>query len=101
VGAISLASQSLVSFAFVADTDLCVMHPTNQAAEVAKHMQGSMNNWEGLLPATGGALIPDKCFWYLLDFEYKNGQWKYLSQCNLPGSLYVHDAGGPAQLFHI
>jgi len=53
-----------------------------------------MNNWEGLLCVTGKALIPDKCFWYLLDFEYKNGQWKYLSQCNLPSSLYVHNVVG-------
>jgi len=57
-------------------------------------MQGSVLNWEGLLRATGGALVPNKCFWYLLDFENKNGHWKYLTTRQLPGSLYVHDTSG-------
>jgi len=94
VGTFSLASQSLVGFAFVDDTDLCVTHPSNQAEAVAKHMQGSVLNWEGLLRATGGALVPDKCFWYLLDFEEKNGRWKYRTNVQLPGTLYIHDASG-------
>jgi len=78
----------------VDNTNLCVTHPSNQASLVAKHMQGSVSNWEGLLWATGGVLVPDNCFWYLLDFEYKNSQWKYMSQQNLPRSLYVHNAVG-------
>jgi len=49
VGAFSLTSWLLVGFVFVDDTDLCVTHPSNQATAVAKHMQGSVLNWEGLL----------------------------------------------------
>jgi len=43
-------------------------------------MQQVVTNWEGLLRATGGALVPDKCFWYLIAFEYKNNKWHYLKQ---------------------
>jgi len=39
-------------------------------------MQKVVHRLEGLLWATGGALVPDKCFWYLVDFEYANNKWK-------------------------
>jgi len=58
IGAISLTSQKLSGFAFVDNTDLCVTHPSDNVLEVAKHMQGSVFTWEGLLHATGGALVP-------------------------------------------
>jgi len=77
VGAISLCSRKLSGFAFVNDTDLCVMHPSNDIVQVAKHMQGLVFTWEGLLWATGGALVPDKCFWYLINFDHKNRKWHY------------------------
>jgi len=79
-GAISLQQQRITSFAFVDDTDLCVTHPSNNVEQVARHMQQAVTNWEGLLRATGRALVPDKCFWYLIAFEYKNHKWHYLKQ---------------------
>jgi hypothetical protein len=30
-----------------------------------------------LLNATGGALKPEKCFWYLLDYTCNKGEWSY------------------------
>ncbi len=68
IGTILLYARKLTGFAFVDDTDLCVTHPSNNILQVASHMQGSVTSWEGLLRATGGALVPDKCFWYLIDF---------------------------------
>jgi len=45
------------------DTDLCIMvHPSNDAAAMAKHMQGSVTNWEGLLQAMSRTFVPNKCF---------------------------------------
>jgi hypothetical protein len=29
------------------------------------------------LNATGGAPKPEKCFWYLFDYEYVDGEWTY------------------------
>jgi len=94
IGAISLALHKLSGFAFVDDMDLCVTHPSNKGSEVAKHMQGSVSTWEGLLCATKGALVPEKCFWYLIDFEHRNGKWDYLPMTRLPGTLFVHSATG-------
>jgi len=59
--------------------------------QVASHMQGSVSTWEGLLCATGGALVPDKCFWYLIDFKLQNGKWNYCTIDCLLGTLFVHD----------
>jgi len=48
-GAISLQNCTIAGFAFMDDTDLCVTHPTNQANQVAAHMQKAVTQWEGLL----------------------------------------------------
>jgi len=94
IGSISLHSRKLSSFAFVDDTDLCVTHSSNNITQVASHMQRLVSTWEGLLRATGGALVPEKCFWYLIDFELHNGKWRYCTVGDLPGSLFVHDHHG-------
>ncbi len=75
IRAILLHSRKISGFAFVNDMDLCVTHPSNNIFQVASHMQGSVSTWEGLLRATGGALVPDKCFCYLIDFEPHHGKW--------------------------
>jgi hypothetical protein len=33
-------------------------------------MQAVMDTWEGRIRATGGALEPSKCHWYLIDFKW-------------------------------
>jgi hypothetical protein len=37
--------------------------------------QIEIEQWSCLLNATGGALKPEKCFWYLLDYECFEGEW--------------------------
>jgi hypothetical protein len=44
---------------------------------VAKRMQGSEDNWEGCLMASGGALSPAKSFWYLIDYIWDNAHRGY------------------------
>ncbi len=90
-GAISLQNRTIAGFAFVDDTDLCVTHPTDQANQVAGHMQKAVTLWEGLLHATGGALVPEKCFWYLVAFEHSNNRWKYLKCNQAPGNITILD----------
>jgi hypothetical protein len=69
----------IVGFAFVDDKDLLRASKPGEKtyAEVAEDMQNGLDLWEGLLKATGGALVPDKSYWYLIDFKWKNGAWKY------------------------
>jgi len=72
----SLLECHFTGFAFVNDTDLCVSgQPT--AAMTVQCMQGSVTNWEGLLHTMGGALVPEKCFWYLVDQYWSDGHWAY------------------------
>jgi len=45
--------------------------------------------WHGLLHATGGKLVLDKCFWYMVDFKWQNQQWKYKTSTELSGKIHV------------
>jgi len=63
---------------FVNDTDLIVTASDYQAATVANHMQVAVAEWEELLSTTGGSLVPGKCFWYLVNFEFQGSKWNYL-----------------------
>jgi len=67
----------MAGFAFVNDTDLIVMDITNNKQAVTNKMQQSLQLWHGLLKATGGELVPDKCFLYLIDFKWVNNRWQY------------------------
>jgi len=75
---ISLKTKQLAGFAFVDDTDLCVDGPQVISPNISTIMQSTVDHWEGLLQATGGALVPTKCFWYLIDLHFSNNTWKYL-----------------------
>jgi hypothetical protein len=39
--------------------------------------QLELGHWSCLLNPTGGALKPEKCFCYLLDYECVDGEWTY------------------------
>jgi len=48
-----------------------VNEPSNKTEAVKAKMQNSLMMWHGLLRATGGKLVPEKCFWYLVvDFKW-------------------------------
>jgi hypothetical protein len=62
-------------------------------------MQGGIDYWEGGIRATGGALIPSKSHWYLLDFIWENGQWRLaLKEDNNTFLLHVKDCNGVRQM---
>jgi len=88
-----------VGYAFVDDTDLCETARGDDvsAAEVASRTQAALNCWEGGIRATGGAIVPAKSHWYLIDFEWKDGAWKYAPITSTPAELHVRDANGTVQ----
>jgi hypothetical protein len=45
--------------------------------EVHMAIQGSVNSWGKLLIATGGVLQPQKCFYSVISFDWKNSEWQY------------------------
>jgi len=79
----------LAGLAFVDDTDLIVNDTSNVTDRVKSKMQCLLAMWHGLLRATGGDLVPDKCFWDLINFKWQNQQWKYKSNMEEPGSISV------------
>ena len=86
---LSKEQRALAGFAFVNDTDLIVNNYCNNTKQVHQQMQASLTMWHGLLQATGGDLVPDKCFWYLLNFQWANNHWRYKTIEETPGQLTV------------
>jgi len=95
IGAISGHSWKLAGFAFVDDTDLIVTDTEQNGAAVVRKMQAVVAKWEALLLATGGALVLEKCFWYMVNFEFHGSKWKY-SEGFKPVGLAVCNAAGQA-----
>jgi hypothetical protein len=61
---------NVVCFAFVDDADL--PHTSDKEAtgeETLEEMQDILDTWDGGIWATGGALVPSKSYWYLVDFK--------------------------------
>ena len=74
--------MNLVGFAYVDDSDLFAWDASNAEATVQK-MQKIVDNWEMAAKVTGGALAPEKCWWYLVRFQWDvDGNWKYVKENN-------------------
>ena len=93
---ISGARLEFVGFAFVDDADLVEIarSTVETVQDVAERMQGSLTAWEGGLRATGGAIVPEKSHWYLIDFVWTDGQWRYASMEETEAGLVVRDCDG-------
>jgi len=64
-------------FAFVDDTDLIqLLHANSSHTDVRQKLQQAIDKWEGLLSATAGAIVPEKTYWYLIDFCWQGGHWR-------------------------
>lgn len=81
-----------VGFAIVDDTDLIQDSPNDDILSVKTKMQEALDLWEGALRASGGALVPSKSFWYLVDFNFdKHGQWHYATIDDSPADIYMNN----------
>jgi len=87
--AISQKHKELAGLAFIDDTDLIVNDEQNTMEAVTEKMQQSLSMWHSLLWATGGKLVPEKCFWYLVDFKWDNNQWTYKKTGDVQGQITV------------
>jgi len=54
--------------------------------------QLELTQWSTLLNATGGSLKPEICFWYMLVYTCKDGEWSYAEM--MPQKLFVTDPDG-------
>jgi hypothetical protein len=96
ISALSCVIISFICYAFVDDTDLVHTRPGNDhdGVELISEMQEVVAHWEGGLRASGGALVPSKSHWYLVDFKWKNGSWVYCPKEDTPGEISMLDHTG-------
>lgn len=66
-------------YAFVDDTDLCHTAKSSETStpQLLQEMQDAIDLWEGGIRATGGAIVPPKSHWYLIEYVWKEGRWRY------------------------
>ena len=74
---ISLIALFLVCFMWVDDQQYQqTAESVNDSGEsVVDETQAGLDYWVGFLTATGGAISPDKSYWYLLDYRWTGKQW--------------------------
>ena len=92
---ISQRAMTLVCFGFVDDTDLILNNdrPGVSSEDLIHEAQLELSTWEGLISATGGALAPEKSYWYLVEV---GPDGKYVTKAKQPGDLFLHNKGRPA-----
>ena len=76
--ALSQGLYHLSGFAYVDDCDL--LYLGDDVDEVFEGLQGIITMWDKLMEVTGAALAPDKCWWYLICFHWKQGKWKCIDE---------------------
>src|SRR6056300_1814443 len=74
-------TMNLAALLFVDDTDIIHINMDRRESiqEVHAALAASVDSWNNLLIATGGALHPDKCFFYLMSYRFSRikGEWVY------------------------
>jgi len=83
-GAISWQQREILGFTFIDDTDLCVTHTSDSTQNIVQQMQKVVTNWEGLLQATGGALVPEKVL--LVFSQFWTQKWPVAVQNDQPST---------------
>ncbi len=68
---------------YINNTDMLVILPdVFDCKTLILEAQQSLDALTHLLNATGGALNPEKCYWYLVDYKYVKGVWTYKHRSN-------------------
>jgi hypothetical protein len=84
---------AIVGFAFMEDTDL--IHTDHDRKKLTQQLlveaQEALALWEGLLHATGGAIAPQKSYWYLVEVIRSNGKWMYARERHHPGDFFLNN----------
>ena len=98
ISPITAKKTEICEFAYVDDTDLIASTNNNNEKEITDRMQNILNNWEAVSKTTGGALVPSKCWSWIIQFDWKNDLWTYsdtASSTKFP--MTITDASGMEQ----
>jgi hypothetical protein len=78
---------------FINDTDLYTWREDIlDPGELWCQAQLELEHWSCLLNATGGALKPEKYFWYLLGYVCEDGKWTYAEM--VPWEMLITNPDG-------
>jgi hypothetical protein len=91
--ALTVSVVQFVCFAFVDDAD--VVHTAKDVNtsgdSVRQEMQQAIDHWESGLKATGGDLVPNKSYWYLINFVWTGEKWRYATKEDIPGDILINN----------
>ena len=78
---------------YVDDTDMFMTGKSHETpASLQDKTQKLVTKWCNMLQITGGALRLEKCWWYLITFQwYHDGNWKYTSTKDSPANISIPD----------
>jgi hypothetical protein len=83
----------LMGALFVNNTDMYTWREEIlDPGEIWVQTQIEIEHWSCLLNATGGALEPEKSWWYLLNYTCEDGEWTYADI--VPQDLFITNPGG-------
>jgi len=102
--AMSSDQKQFIGYSFVDDMDLIQTGPTikSTTGDTLLLMQAALNVWNSSLSATGGALVPEKSFWYLIDFKWSSSCWSYMpKQTTMEPLLMNNHLGNCLQLLRL
>ena len=90
---VSKEEMRLAGFAYVDDSDIFVCRLDENINALVDKLQQLVDNWELAAKVTGGAIAPEKCWWYLLEFEWdKEANYSYKSHDPEQYTLKAKDA---------
>ena len=93
ISAITLTTLTLSAIMYVDDTDILFTAKNGESIhDVQQDAQMIIRKWCDMLWISGGCLRPNKCWWYAIDFKWKNdGTWRYSKIADVDGTLKIPD----------
>lgn len=85
-----------VGYAYVDNTDQVEMLKVSGESikDVIDQMQQAVDLWEASIKTTSGAICPEKCHWFVVDFIWNGSEWTYASPEGIPRILMVKNTFG-------
>ena len=96
---LSKLALHLAGCGFVDDTDILQIGLANDDyITVTQKLQEAVNWWERCAKVSGGAIVPSKSWFGLIDFEWIDGEWHYATDMKDVELLVKNASGEESQL---
>jgi len=94
--AITATNLVYTALMFVDDSDFPIyaQSVTESIQSIAQRQQETVNSWSHGLRVSGGSLKPEKCFWYPIEWTWKNGAAKATKSKDVLHEIIVEGPDG-------